>query len=84
MCHSGTKPCRAIFLKDGLIFTTGFSYNNTDRQFSLRDPNNLEEPLILKDWDTSNGVLFPLYDPDTNLGDMCGKVCKHSSCLSKA
>lgn len=36
--------------------------------------------------DTSNGVMFPLYDPDTNLVFLCGKgdsviryfeVCDH-------
>lgn len=75
MCQSGSKPCRAIFLKDGLILTTGFSNNNTDRQFSLRDPKKLEEPLVLTNWDTSIGVLFPFYDPDTNLIYLCGKVC---------
>lgn len=38
--------------------------------------------------DTSNGVMFPLYDPDTNLVFLCGKgdsviryfeVCDHLS-----
>jgi coronin-1B/1C/6 len=24
--------------------------------------------------DTSNGVMFPIYDPDTNLVYLCGKV----------
>ena len=24
--------------------------------------------------DTSNGVIFPLYDPDTNMVYLCGKV----------
>jgi len=73
MCHEGSKASRAIFLKDGRVFTTGFS-KNSERQFSLRDPSKLNEPLDLTDLDTSNGVLFPLYDPDANLVYLCGKV----------
>ena len=31
--------------------------------------------------DTSNGVMFPLYDPDANLVYLCGKVnSNHNQC----
>lgn len=73
ICHEGSKASRAIFLRSGLIFTTGFS-KMSDRQYSLRDPAHLSEPIITVDLDTSNGVMFPLYDPDANLVYLCGKV----------
>lgn len=34
----------------------------------------MEEPMSLQDIDTSNGVLLPFYDPDTNVVYLCGKV----------
>lgn len=33
----------------------------------------LAEPIVMVELDTSNGVMFPLYDPDTNLVYLCGK-----------
>lgn len=30
--------------------------------------------MFLQDIDTSNGVLLPFYDPDTNVVYLCGKV----------
>ena len=29
---------------------------------------------VMVELDTSNGVMFPIYDPDTNLVYLCGKV----------
>ncbi|XP_018895730.1 coronin-6 isoform X2 [Bemisia tabaci] len=72
VCHEGSKATRAIFLKSGLVFTTGFS-KMSERQYSLRAPKYLEEPIVMVELDTSNGVMFPLYDPDTNLVYLCGK-----------
>jgi len=76
--HEGSKASRAIFLKCGLIFTTGFS-RMSERQYALRDPQHLNDPISIVELDTSNGVMFPLYDPDTNLVYLCGKVtsCVH-------
>lgn len=71
--HEGSKASRAIFLRCGLIFTTGFS-RVSERQYSLRAPEHLDEPIVCNELDTSNGVMFPLYDPDTNLVYLCGKV----------
>lgn len=34
----------------------------------------MEEPVALHEMDTSNGVLLPFYDPDTNILYLCGKV----------
>lgn len=39
----------------------------------MRAPDALSDPIVMVELDTSNGVLFPLYDPDTNLIFLCGK-----------
>lgn len=71
--HEGAKPQKAIYLRNGKIFTTGFS-KMSERQYSLRSEDNLDEPIVLEVVDTSNGVLFPFYDADTNLLYLCAKV----------
>ncbi|CAG9532127.1 unnamed protein product [Cercopithifilaria johnstoni] len=70
--HEGVKPQRAIFLKDGRILTTGFT-KRSERLYALRTQENLDEPLIQEELDTSNGVLFPLYDEDSGLVYLVGK-----------
>ena len=70
--HDGTKASRGIFLKHGLVFTTGFS-KMSERQYSLRAPDALDDPIVMVELDTSNGVMFPMYDPDTNMIYLCGK-----------
>ncbi|XP_029475289.1 coronin-1C isoform X2 [Rhinatrema bivittatum] len=70
--HEGARPMRAIFLSDGNIFTTGFS-RMSERQLALWNPKNMDEPIALHEMDTSNGVLLPFYDPDTNIMYLCGK-----------
>ncbi|XP_015039071.1 coronin-1C-A-like isoform X1 [Drosophila miranda] len=72
MCHEGSKATRAIFLRHGLIFTTGFN-RSSERQYSLRAPDALNEPIVMVELDTSNGIMFPLYDADTNMIYLCGK-----------
>ncbi|KAM5191665.1 coronin-1C [Mantella aurantiaca] len=34
---------------------------------------SMDEPIALHEMDTSNGVLLPFYDPDTNIIYLCGK-----------
>lgn len=46
---------------------------SSERQYSLRAPDSLSEPIVMVELDTSNGVMFPLYDPDTSLIFLCGK-----------
>ncbi|XP_051975606.1 uncharacterized protein LOC127638211 isoform X2 [Xyrauchen texanus] len=70
--HEGARPMRAIFLSDGKVFTTGFS-RMSERQLALWDPENMEEPISVHEMDSSNGVLLPFYDPDTNVVYLCGK-----------
>ncbi|XP_062334336.1 coronin-1C-A-like isoform X2 [Osmerus eperlanus] len=70
--HEGARPMRAIFLADGNIFTTGFS-RMSERQLALWNPKSMDEPISVHEMDTSNGVLLPFYDPDTNVVYLCGK-----------
>uniref|UniRef100_A0AAY4BF06 Coronin n=1 Tax=Denticeps clupeoides TaxID=299321 RepID=A0AAY4BF06_9TELE len=70
--HEGARPMRAIFLADGNVFTTGFS-RMSERQLALWNPKNMDEPITVHEMDTSNGVLLPFYDPDTNVVYLCGK-----------
>lgn len=64
--HEGRKPQRVAYLKNDLLLTTGFS-RMSERQYALRSESNLSEPIVQEFIDTSNGVLFPFYDPDVNL-----------------
>ena len=73
VAHEGNKASRAIYLKNGLVFTTGFT-KHSERQYSLRAPGHLDDPIVMVELDTSNGVMFPMYDPDANLVYLCGKV----------
>jgi coronin-1B/1C/6 len=73
LAHEGNKASRAIYLKNGLVFTTGFT-KQSERQYSLRAPGHLDDPIVMVELDTSNGVMFPMYDPDANLVYLCGKV----------
>ncbi|XP_020498890.2 coronin-1C-A [Labrus bergylta] len=70
--HEGARPMRAIFLSDGNLLTTGFS-RMSERQIVLWNAQNMEEPMTVHEMDTSNGVLLPFYDPDTNVVYLCGK-----------
>uniref|UniRef100_A0A8C4Q244 Coronin n=1 Tax=Eptatretus burgeri TaxID=7764 RepID=A0A8C4Q244_EPTBU len=70
--HEGIRPMRAIFTRDDHVFTTGFT-RMSERQMGLWDPKNFEEPIALQELDTSNGVLLPFYDYDSNVIYLCGK-----------
>lgn len=72
VAHEGMKPSQAVYTKDGQIFTTGFT-KQSERQYSLRTPGSLDKPHILENLDVTNGVMFPMYDPDANLIYLCGK-----------
>jgi hypothetical protein len=63
---------RALFMKDGRIFTVGMN-SSVQRQYALWEADNLENPLVVEDLDSSSGVLFPFYDEDTNMIYLCGK-----------
>jgi coronin-1B/1C/6 len=68
--HSSQKSMKALFLKDGRIFTVGFS-STAQREYALWDENlNL---LMLENIDNSNGIIMPFYDEDINVLYLCGK-----------
>ncbi|KAL3856546.1 hypothetical protein ACJMK2_011285 [Sinanodonta woodiana] len=70
--HHGAKPSQAVYLKEGKIFTTGFS-RMSERQYALWDEKDLSKPLVMEEIDNSNGVIFPFYDADTSMVYLCGK-----------
>nr|XP_033778418.1 coronin-6 isoform X3 [Geotrypetes seraphini]XP_033778419.1 coronin-6 isoform X3 [Geotrypetes seraphini] len=70
--HEGMRPMRAIFTREGNIFTTGFT-RMSQRELGLWDPKSFDEPIVLQEMDTSNGVLLPFYDADSNIVYLCGK-----------
>lgn len=72
MGHEGVKPQRAIFVKDGLILSTGFT-KRSERLYALRAPEDLSTPIVEEELDTSNGVVFPFYDEDSGLVYLVGK-----------
>ncbi|GMT21010.1 hypothetical protein PFISCL1PPCAC_12307 [Pristionchus fissidentatus] len=72
MGPEGVKPQRAIFDRYGRIVSTGFT-KRSERLYSLRNPDDLDNPVMQEELDTSNGVLFPLYDEDTGLLYLVGK-----------
>lgn len=73
VCHSGPKASKVVFLgSSGRLLTTGFS-RHSDRQYSIWDQNDLKAPLFTDTIDSSSGVVFPFYDPDTNIVFLAGK-----------
>lgn len=72
--HEGAKPAQAVYCKNGQIFTAGFSRMSA-RQYALWDENQLDKgkQLMMEDIDQSNGVMFPFYDPDTNMIYLVGR-----------
>lgn len=68
--HESSKPAQAVFLKDGRIFTTGFS-RMSERQYAVWDENL--KNMNLEEIDNNNGVLFLFYDPDLNMMYLAGK-----------
>lgn len=45
-----------------------------DKGVAFLFQEDLSEPMAVQEMDTSNGVLLPFYDPDTNMIYLCGKV----------
>lgn len=69
----GSKASKVTFLgSSGRLLTTGFS-RHSDRQYSVWDENDLSQPLVTDTIDSSSGVVFPFYDPDTCILYLAGK-----------
>uniref|UniRef100_A0A3B4B5Z9 Coronin n=1 Tax=Periophthalmus magnuspinnatus TaxID=409849 RepID=A0A3B4B5Z9_9GOBI len=70
-----------------VIFSVSWSRNGSllctackDKKVRVIDPrknkivaDNMDEPICVQEMDSSNGVLLPFYDPDTNVVYLCGK-----------
>ncbi|XP_059932984.1 coronin-2A [Gadus macrocephalus] len=67
------RVCKVVYLGAlKMLLTTGFSCWN-QRQITLWDPRDLSEPLYEEELDGTGGVLFPFFDPDTNMLYLAGK-----------
>lgn len=73
MCHEGSRSCKAVYLDNDRILTTGFS-SYSDRQLAIWNHADLTEPLNRITVDSSSGILFPYYDYDTKMVYLAGKV----------
>uniref|UniRef100_A0A6I8PXE6 Coronin n=1 Tax=Xenopus tropicalis TaxID=8364 RepID=A0A6I8PXE6_XENTR len=74
-------------LHSDLIYSICWNYNGSlitttckDKKVRVIDPrkqeivaSNFDEPIALQEMDTSNGVLLPFYDSDSNVVYLCGK-----------
>jgi len=67
----GTKSTQVTFLKNGMIFTTGFS-KMSEREYALWDAQK-GIFKVMEVIDQSNGVLFHYYDVDTAMIYLIGK-----------
>jgi len=71
--HEGAKSCKLAFLgPEGKFLSVGFT-RQSQRQFKIWDPRNLQQPLTRVDIDQAAGVIMPFYDPDTKLLYLAGK-----------
>jgi len=67
----GTKSTQVTFLKNGMIFSTGFS-RMSEREYALWDAQK-GIFKVMEVIDQSNGVLFHYYDVDTGMIYLIGK-----------
>lgn len=73
VCHAGTRSSKVAYLGGtGRLVTTGFS-RHSDRQLAVWAEDNLSAPLTVETVDSSSGVIFPYFDPDTNILFLAGK-----------
>jgi hypothetical protein len=66
IAHEGKKQMQIKCIKDNKLVTTGFG-RSSDRQYSLWDIDNLNAPLMSDELDQTSGVLFIIYDADSNM-----------------
>ncbi len=70
--HQGSKPVTILSLTASHYVTTGQSMMR-DRELSLWDARSTSKPLQRSRLDTGNGLLTPLFCPDSNLVYLAGK-----------
>lgn len=72
--HQGLKASKVAWLGNtDRIVTTGFS-KFRDRQYAIWDSKDLNKSLLMNNIDSSTGVMDILYDADTSLLFLAGKV----------
>ncbi|XP_077400441.1 coronin-2A-like isoform X2 [Vanacampus margaritifer] len=72
-CNKSHRASKVMYIRGlKMLLSTGFSPWN-HRQIVLWDPDDLSEPLYEEDLDGSAGVLFPFFDPDTDMLYLAGK-----------
>ncbi|CAH1404030.1 unnamed protein product [Nezara viridula] len=72
VCHNGNRCSKAVYLKNGLVATVGFS-KRSDRELAVWNENSLVTPLANEYIDSSSGIIFPYFDFDTNILFLAGK-----------
>ncbi|KAJ8978344.1 hypothetical protein NQ317_002653 [Molorchus minor] len=76
ICHEGSKATRAIFLRHGLVFTTGFS-KMSERQYSLRTPTAWGSRSSWWSWTPRMESCFPCMTPIQISCTCVGKVIQY-------
>ncbi|XP_019733066.1 coronin-2A-like isoform X4 [Hippocampus comes] len=73
-CNKSHRANKVVYIGGlKMLLSTGCSPWN-HRQLVLWDPDDLSEPLYEEDLDGSAGVLFPFFDPDTDMLYLAGKT----------
>jgi len=72
--HQGNRPCKIAFVpKFDRFITTGFD-KSSKREIKYWDPRKLDDKPVQKiRLDQSPSVLYPFFDPGTNILYVCGK-----------
>ncbi|CAD5120322.1 DgyrCDS8899 [Dimorphilus gyrociliatus] len=71
--HAGIRDSRSLWCGDGnYTISTGFSEKRS-REVNIYDIRKFNSPLITREAGNNNGILIPLYDPDTNMLFLAGK-----------
>ncbi|XP_068204536.1 coronin-7 isoform X4 [Palaemon carinicauda] len=72
--HKSPKDSRIVWLgHTERILSTGWDASRV-REVRIRDIRNFSKPYKVQPFDSSTGILMPLYDPDTNMLFLAGKA----------
>jgi len=71
--HEGAKGSRCLWLgNNGTLMTVGMT-RQSERQFRIWDPRNLDSDLCNQKIDTASGQLMPFFDNDSKVLYLAGK-----------
>ncbi|XP_066978131.1 coronin-7 isoform X5 [Macrobrachium rosenbergii] len=72
--HKSPKDSRIVWLgHTDRILSTGWDASRV-REVRIRDVRNFSKPYKVQPFDSSTGILMPLFDPDTNMLFLAGKA----------